>query len=278
MPWTAFLLLLTCCSGCFAQYVLTQPPSVSVTPGQNAQLPCSGTSIEKYAVHWYQQKAGKAPVLIIYGSTSRPSGISDRFSGSNSGSTATLTISRPQAEDEADYYCRVWSNPAHSDTNRGGSSDSQFAISQPPSASVSLGNTAKLSCVMASGFSIREYYMDWYQLQQGNPPRYLLRFYSDSNKQQGSGVPPRFSASKDASSNTFYLSITGVQAEDEADYYCDTYHGSGSSFQYTQCFSQTMKQDKNCAWNSGALQGIGTDHSFMLEDQSAVKLVLGSQL
>ncbi|KAL8180365.1 UNVERIFIED_CONTAM: hypothetical protein K2H54_021675 [Gekko kuhli] len=109
--------------------------------------------------------------------------------------------------------------------------NSQFALSQPPSAPVPAGNTAKLSCVMASGYSISAYYMDWYQQKPGNPPRYLLRYYSDSNQQQGSGVPSRFSASKDTSSNTFYLSIRGVQVEDEGDYYCDTYHGSGSSFQ-----------------------------------------------
>ncbi|XP_077164934.1 immunoglobulin lambda-1 light chain-like [Paroedura picta] len=94
-------------------------------------------------------------------------------------------------------------------------SHSQSAPSQPPSVSVALGNTVKLSCSGISG-----YYVYWYQQKPGTPPRYLLYYYSDSSKGQGSGVPSRFSGSKDASGSTGYLTIAGALAEDEADYYC----------------------------------------------------------
>uniref|UniRef100_A0A4W2C2N6 Ig-like domain-containing protein n=1 Tax=Bos indicus x Bos taurus TaxID=30522 RepID=A0A4W2C2N6_BOBOX len=104
--------------GSWAQAMLTQPPSMFGTLGQRVPLSFTGRSSNTGGLYvsWYQQLPGKAPRLltyenrsglrtIIYGSSSRPSGVPDRFSGSKSGNTATLTISSLQAEDEADYFC-----------------------------------------------------------------------------------------------------------------------------------------------------------------------------
>ncbi|NXK78636.1 LV1 protein, partial [Amazona guildingii] len=89
------------------QAALTQPASLSVEPGKDAQITCSGlSSSSSYDVGWFQQKVpGSAPLTVIYVNTNRPSDIPSRFSGSKSGTTGTLTITGVQAEDEAVYYC-----------------------------------------------------------------------------------------------------------------------------------------------------------------------------
>ncbi|CAK6439998.1 unnamed protein product [Pipistrellus nathusii] len=135
MAWTLVLALLTLCTGPVACSEVTQPPAVSVAPGQTVSITCQGDLIAKYYPNWYQQKTSQAPVLVIYGNNNRPSGISDRFSSSDSEDTNTLSIRDAQAQDEADYYCAVGdsSAKAHSDTGGWGSGTETSCVTLPSS-------------------------------------------------------------------------------------------------------------------------------------------------
>nr|4KTD_L Chain L, GE136 Light Chain Fab [Macaca mulatta] len=106
----------------------------------------------------------------------------------------------------------------------------QPVLTQPTSLSASPGASARLSCTLSSGFTVGRYSIFWYQQKPGSPPRYLLYYFSDSSQHQGSGVPSRFSGSKDASANAGLLLISGLQSEDEADYHCAIWHSGAWVF------------------------------------------------
>ncbi|CAI5691789.1 unnamed protein product [Oreochromis niloticus] len=108
--WT----LLCCCfTESRGQITVTQPGAESSAVGGSVSIKCR-TSQNVYNnnyLHWYQQKDGGVPKLLIYYASTQASGIPARFTGSGSNSDFTLTISGVQAEDAAVYYCQSFHYP-----------------------------------------------------------------------------------------------------------------------------------------------------------------------
>nr|5UKO_L Chain L, DH522IA Fab fragment light chain [Macaca mulatta]5UKP_L Chain L, DH522.1 Fab fragment light chain [Macaca mulatta] len=209
------------------QSALTQPPSVSKSLGQSVTISCSGTSSDIGAyngVSWYQHHSGTAPRLLIYEVSKRPSGVSDRFSGSKSGNTASLTISGLQAEDEADYYCgsyRSGSTWVFGGGTRltvlGQPKASPTVTLFPPSSEELQANKATLVCLIS----------DFY-------PGVVKVAWKADGSAVNAGVetttPSKQSNNKYAASS--YLSLTSDQWKSHKSYSCQVTH-EGSTVEKT---------------------------------------------
>nr|7EY0_B Chain B, BD-744L [Homo sapiens] len=206
-------------------YVLPQPPSVSVAPGKTARITCGGNNIEHKSVHWYQQKPRQAPVVVMYYDSDRPSGIPERFSGSNSGNTATLIISRVEAGDEAEYYCQVWDRSSDQPVFGGGTKLTVLGQPKaapsvtlfPPSSEELQANKATLVCLIS----------DFY------PGAVTVAWKADSSPVKAgveTTTPSKQSNNKYAASS--YLSLTPEQWKSHRSYSCQVTH-EGSTVEKT---------------------------------------------
>ncbi|PNJ13827.1 IGLV7-43 isoform 1 [Pongo abelii] len=106
MAWTPLLLLLplyllTCCPGSNSQAVVTQEPSLTLSPGGTVTLTCGSSTGAVNGGHypyWLQQKPGQAPRTLIYHASNKHSWTPARFSGSVLGSKAAKTLLGVQPE------------------------------------------------------------------------------------------------------------------------------------------------------------------------------------
>nr|AIU56801.1 anti-dectin-1 15E2 light chain [Mus musculus] len=157
------------------QIVLTQSPAVmSASPGEKVTITCTASSSLSY-MHWFQQKPGTSPKLWLYSTSILASGVPTRFSGSGSGTSYSLTISRMEAEDAATYYCQQRSSSPFTfgsgtklEIKRTVAAPSVFIF--PPSDEQLKSGTASVVCLL-NNFYPREAKVQWKvdnALQSGN--------------------------------------------------------------------------------------------------------------
>uniref|UniRef100_A0A671TK88 Ig-like domain-containing protein n=1 Tax=Sparus aurata TaxID=8175 RepID=A0A671TK88_SPAAU len=105
----------------------------------------------------------------------------------------------------------------------------QITVTQPGAVSSALGGSVTINCRTSQDVYYSTYHrLAWYHKRDGETHKLLIYWAST----RASGIPGRFTGS--GSNSAFTLTISGVQAEDAAVYYCQSFHVINSQYVFTQ--------------------------------------------
>ncbi|XP_060539766.1 uncharacterized protein LOC117658119 [Pantherophis guttatus] len=265
MSQALLLFIVLICVGPSLQQLQNLKNPEFVSPGGTVTISCrydGGNLGDGNYPWWSQQTPGNKPRSLIYHTSTRPSGVPERFSGSRSGNVMSLTITRALLEDEATYYCSVWTGSQFHILYLCPSTTSFdilgeklllfFSLEGPSLPKLTMGWAVVLLALLtyctgidgqstgtqpptssvALGGTVQitcatvqsGYCIHWYQQKS----RGALRYVHCDCCNRGEGIPDRFTATR--SGNTGSLTITNAQGEDEADYFCGRWNSARNMF------------------------------------------------
>ncbi|KAG7215541.1 hypothetical protein INR49_014708 [Caranx melampygus] len=130
--------------------------------------------------------------------------------------------------DSLDFTCEAAAEESP-DEDADQKSRGQVTLTQPGAVRSAVGGSVTINCRTSQNVYVDSngHYLAWYQQRDGEKHK-LLIYYAST---RASGIPGRFTGS--GSNSDFTLTISGVQAEDAAVYYCQSEHNINSQWVFT---------------------------------------------